>query len=554
MDEMDFIPPRAKHVVEFGCGEGNNGVAFKRIQPVCHYFGIDTDLEKLKIANHALDGAAQEFSVNIKLEHYGLENLDCILYHSSYLQGEQLMQSLQLHMDCLAEDGQMLFFLDNAGSFSNIMQLIKGEKPFVETNWTLHRLMQGLQEIGLGIDQIFTQCSTEEKLPTDEKEVLDKIKWYQQQQKVPEGGLDAIQYVIRAVRKPVQKQIVLMTMPSEPVCGNIRIKIPNRFFQTIPGVTTLETSLDDLDQEENKAVLRQSPIVLLGRILFLGMESGKNTLDYLAQGNRLVLHEFDDCPAYWESFMQRDYLEFRCCHAVQTSTKALGEYFKQYNPHVLVFPNELTYLPEERRWNSMMEDVTIFFGALNRRDDWQEIMPVLNEMIARYGKRLHFKVAADGPFFDALHTEQKEYVGEAYNQGGFAPYELYMEAMHTSDIALLPLRDNLFNRMKSDLKFIEAAGNGAVVLASPTVYQDSIRDGRTGFLYHDPREFREWLTVLIENPMLRCDTAQLAYRYVKENRLLAQHYEERVSAYQELKAHLPALERERRLRLARMRR
>ena len=162
-------------------------------------------------------------------------------------------------------------------------------------------------------------------------------------------------------------------------------------------------------------------------------------------------------------------------------------------------------------------------------------------------------MTADRAFFDALPTERKEYVGGAYNEGAFAPYELYMEAMHESDIALLPLRDTAFNRMKSDLKFLEAAGSGAVVLASPTVYAQTVRDGRTGFLYHSPQEFSALLSILIENPVLRHETAALAYAYVRENRMLADHYEERAAAYRELAARLGELERERQRRVAHLR-
>ncbi len=55
--------------------------------------------------------------------------------------------------------------------------------------------------------------------------------------------------------------------------------------------------------------------------------------------------------------------------------------------------------------------------------------------------------------------------------------------MRECDIALLPLNFNRFNSMKSDLKFIECAGHGVTVLASPTVYENSIIEGRTGLIY-----------------------------------------------------------------------
>ena len=61
-----------------------------------------------------------------------------------------------------------------------------------------------------------------------------------------------------------------------------------------------------------------------------------------------------------------------------------------------------------------------------------------------------------------------------------------------------------------------------------------MRDGETGFLYRDPREFRERLTLLIEDSARRRSLADAAYEYVKHERLLSGHYEERLDWYKEL--------------------
>ena len=160
-------------------------------------------------------------------------------------------------------------------------------------------------------------------------------------------------------------------------------------------------------------------------------------------------------------------------------------------------------------------------------------MPVLNELLAQYGDRVQVRVVFDRSFYDALRTEHKELVGTEYPKG-FAPYSVYEDALHGSDIALLPLRDTPFNVMKSDLKFIECAGHGTVALASPTVYADTVQDGVTGCIYHNAEEFRVKLTMLIEDRELRVGTARAAYAYVRDERLLAQHYEERMAFYRTL--------------------
>jgi spore maturation protein CgeB len=98
--------------------------------------------------------------------------------------------------------------------------------------------------------------------------------------------------------------------------------------------------------------------------------------------------------------------------------------------------------------------------------------------------------------------------------------------------------------MKSDLKWLECAAHGVVVLASPTAYERSIVPGKTGFLYHSAGEFEDLLAELIRNRDLRRQVAGNAYRWVRENRLLAQHYRQRYQWYLEMLQRLPQLNEE----------
>ncbi len=85
------------------------------------------------------------------------------------------------------------------------------------------------------------------------------------------------------------------------------------------------------------------------------------------------------------------------------------------------------------------------------------------------------------------------------------------------------------------------------------VYRDTVKDGETGFLYRDPREFAERLALLVEDRQKRQKLAAAAYRYVKENRLLSQHYEERLAAYRDLFARRAELDRALDARLEKLR-
>ena len=88
------------------------------------------------------------------------------------------------------------------------------------------------------------------------------------------------------------------------------------------------------------------------------------------------------------------------------------------------------------------------------------------------------------------------------------------------------------------------------MLAAPTVYAATVRDGETGLIYHRPKEFAQKLDLLIRRADLRRRLAENAYRYVAEQRLLAGHLDDYILAYRELFDRREELERERLRRVA----
>ena len=113
----------------------------------------------------------------------------------------------------------------------------------------------------------------------------------------------------------------------------------------------------------------------------------------------------------------------------------------------------------------------------------------------------------------------------------------------------MPLEPTPFNRHKSDLKFIESAAHGAAVLASPTVYEGTIRHGETGLIYHSLDEFAALLDRLIRDRPFRLRLADAAFRYVAENRLLARHIRDRHDWYRAMLARREQLNTELRQRV-----
>ena len=357
-----------------------------------------------------------------------------------------------------------------------------------------------------------------------------------------------------ALRKAYEQEtppfsIILMNRVEE--CAPVRMDAPLNLLAARGSVSlTGCMSAKDTPLELYDVTSMYDSIILFERANLMPTANVRQMLAEAASHGSIVLQEMDDHPHVNEAAARDHYFLFRAVSAVQTSTKYLAEYLREFNPHVYLFENQLAELPPARSYDENAPQTTIFFGALNRRADWEPLMPSINAAIQEHGDRLYFRVVSDYAFYQQLRTERKSYVGGTQDGSVVAPYERYVEELHSSDIALLPLNDTEFNRAKSDLKFIEAAGNGAAVLAAPTVYAATVRDGETGLIYHSPKEFAQKLDLLIHRADLRRRLAENAYRYVAEHRLLAGHLDDYILAYRELFDRREELERERLRRVA----
>ena len=509
-----FIPARSKLVLEL-TGEVPDDFEttekkFLEIQPECRY----------TVANDITD---------VK----GL--FDVILIHSPLigtLSNDKLVELIKKIAVHLKRDGTIIFTLDNIGSGDNLTALLEGKPPKFKVTLTHDELSDAIQDAGLSILRSLNASRNTQVL----KQLADLSK----------TELAVFIYIFTACKcEPPKKTLVQTLIGESTVCAPSRVHMPNAFFMAEKNVFILSSlvgkqyRLFEREQFEDRIFINQ-------RMCFPSFAVGLDFFNILRKKGILFISEMDDHPVLWEEdYKKTAWINFRAVHAIQTSTPYLADYLSQFNPNVTVFANHLRRLPPPRNFNDEFKHkkpVTVFFGALNRDGDFIELLPILNRFAKQYGDKLVFKILARRNLFEALESKHKVFVGDMNKyEGQFVSYDTYEEAIRSSDIALLPLRDNEFNRSKSDLKFIECAANGAVVLASPVVYAKSIEEGRTGFIYRDDREFVTKLNMLIKNRNLRRMVSETAYDYVRRERLMSQHYMERLEWYRELLSRLPEL-------------
>ena len=156
-------------------------------------------------------------------------------------------------------------------------------------------------------------------------------------------------------------------------------------------------------------------------------------------------------------------------------------------------------------------------------------MEVLNSSIREAPGFWSFSVIHDRAFYDSLEISE--------SQKSFLPlcdYPRYQQVMAQCDVAFLPLRDNRFNRMKSDLKAVEAGSLGLAPLASDVVYRRNFVDGQTAALFSTPEQLQQVLHSWHENPESVRDMGRRAREYVGKFRLQCHQVSEREAWYRDL--------------------
>lgn len=544
-DIFKLLPPDAKIILEIGCGTGTLGEQYKRINPHSLYIGIERDREKAKIASERLDrviiGDVEQ--LDIQSLDIAEETVDCLVYNHllSYLTNP--WELLRHHNSLLNSEGQILATIPNVQHWRKIVNLLRGQWEDPEGK------MQHWFTIE-AIKALFTQA----KLQVYELQVRgQKTESFVQFQQlltpiVQALGLEAADfatqtgaeyYIVRGGKSQTSpRRVLIQTAIMAPTgCDRVRVLEPDRFSATIPGVRTASK----VKSAELILPLPGEEKVFIWQRTIMYYPAYIPILKQLLQNDYLIVAEIDDNPIRRKEYADNQYLSYRGCHCIQTTTEPLAEFLRKLNPNVAVFSNQLAYFPAERTYPDD-NSITIFFGALNREKDWQPIISALNRVLVAHKHRIRVKVIHDRHFFDALKIDSKEFEP-------FCSYERYLEIMHSGDIALLPLLSNPVNEMKSDLKFVECAGNGVAVLASPTVYEKSIIDGKTGLIYRSVADFEAKLKSLIADTQMRRQIAANAYKWVRENRLLSQHYRQRRDWYLQMRDEMPRLNAELQSRL-----
>lgn len=104
--------------------------------------------------------------------------------------------------------------------------------------------------------------------------------------------------------------------------------------------------------------------------------------------------------------------------------------------------------------------------------------------------------------------------------------------MDEADIFLAPLEDDIYNRCKSDIKFVEVSSAGVPgVYGATRPYKDTIEHGVTGYVAQSEDDWYTSIKELIDDKKKRETIGNNAYEWVKDNRQMKNNVEPYINLF-----------------------
>ena len=227
----------------------------------------------------------------------------------------------------------------------------------------------------------------------------------------------------------------------------------------------------------------------------------------------------EEKEAYDKNVMDMQKLLKRCDFAI-TSTNCLVEELGRYQEKVYLNRNvaseKMVQLSNDAISKIVKDDKKVkfgyFSGSITHNADFEMIEPVLIKLLEKYQcVELHLAGELDIP------KELKVWENRIVKYP-FGDWKKLPAILAQIDINLAPLEDTVFNKAKSENKWLEAALVKVVTVASDVgAFHDCITNNHTGLLCKDIVEWEYNLEELIENPDYRNRLGNNAYQYCIEH-------------------------------------
>ncbi len=210
------------------------------------------------------------------------------------------------------------------------------------------------------------------------------------------------------------------------------------------------------------------------------------------------------------------------CDAVITTTEGMADELKNYVPEVFINRNtaseEMVMLSEKAYASSCTGrdrskvKLGYFSGSITHNDDFLMIQSVIIKLMEEYPQvELHIAGILDIP-------QEMQRFKERVIAHPFVDWRKLPKLIASIDINLAPIEDSIFNRAKSENKWVEAALVRVPTVASNVgAFAQMIGSGENGILCLDQEEWYFALKTLIEDEEKREKISHAAYEFCMQH-------------------------------------
>ena len=283
---------------------------------------------------------------------------------------------------------------------------------------------------------------------------------------------------------------------------------------------------NDIDTD----LVQEGDVVIVQRDFPRHFEEFCSLVDKCKSYNKKLIFDLDDLlfelPEYhfdrqrhhFTSYLLPIYYAIQEADLVAVPTRALKEYVSCINENTVVLPNYL----DDQLWKakgpkkSDNEKIIIgYTGTVTHFKDLESVSCSLRDLLDRFKGRVELRIFGFEP-----PTDLREHPNVSYNSLFYVSYPAFAKWFQSLalDIAIAPLIDNLFNKCKSNLKFLEYSINGIPgVYSDIEVYNSMVVHGDNGLLARTPEDWAIALGKLIEDIDLRMRIAARALATVEQS-------------------------------------
>jgi glycosyltransferase involved in cell wall biosynthesis len=382
-------------------------------------------------------------------------------------------------------------------------------------------------------------------------------------------------------------KIKILVVPSDRTgVGKFRSVDPHVFLQNLYG-DDFHVDIDYEPPYDDMSYWSQYQIVACHRSIGPDFEKANELIKKLTENGIITIVDIDD---YWMPGKEHpihDIIRFnkinekivanlKVASYVTTTTTLFADEIKKFNKNVVVFPNAIN--PQEPQFNeptlesdkirigwlggsSHLHDLQLLDSPLGKithlKDKLQFVLcgfdtrgtvTEINQQTGEHKKRdilphetvwaqyekiftqNHSLVSEDYKKYLLKYTQEKypNELDESYVRVWTQPVTSYAKNYSKFDVSLAPIKNTMFNRMKSQLKIIEAGFYKKAIIASDLgpytldlkhcLNHGNFVDGNA-MLVDENRNHSDWakyIKKLVENPSMIKDMGERLYETVKD--------------------------------------